>query len=60
MKPKEYAVLRMAVEEGVSYGVSRAYKHTSAPDHDNLADQVAQSVMDSICEWFDIGDDNAD
>lgn len=53
MKPKSYAVLDMAVNDGVSYGVNRAFKHTSNPLQENIALEVYQAVMNSIHEWFD-------
>ena len=57
MKPKTFQVLTMAVEEGVSYGVHRAYKHSDNPDHDYMTNCIADAVLNSICEWFDLDED---
>lgn len=53
MKPKEYDVLKMAVEEGIAYGVSRAFKHTDRPFESEIKREVEAAVMATICEWFD-------
>lgn len=57
MKPKTYQVLAMAVEEGVAYGVSRAYKHSDNPSHEYMTNCISDAVLNSICEWFDLDDD---
>lgn len=57
MKPKSYQVLCMAVEEGVAYGVHRAYRHSDTPTHDYMTNCIADAVLNSICEWFDLDED---
>jgi len=57
MKPKTYQVLCMAVEEGVTYGLTRAHKHTDKPTHDQVVNAVTEAVLNSICEWFDLEQD---
>jgi hypothetical protein len=57
MKPKLYPVLQMAVEEGVTYGLTRAHKHTDKPTHDQVVNAVTEGVLTSICEWFDLDQD---
>jgi hypothetical protein len=52
MKAKEYEVLDMAVRDGVSCGVTRAFKYTDNPARENLVDEVHHQVMASMCEWF--------
>lgn len=56
MKPREYALLEMAIEDGVAIGIGRAYKHDDAPSTDALLDQIRTSVLTSICEWFHFED----
>ena len=56
MKPKTYQVLTLAVEDGVTMGVHRAFKHSDDPGQEYIADQVTQAVLNSICEWFDLED----
>lgn len=52
MTPDAYKVLAMAVENGVAYGVMRAFKHDSRPSEDQIAATIEQAVIDEICEWF--------
>jgi hypothetical protein len=47
----------MAVEEGVTYGLNRAYKHTDTPTRDQVVSAVTDQVLTSICEWFDLDQD---
>lgn len=56
MKPKFYEVLSMAIEQGVTMGAHRAYKHTSSPRLEDLQDCIHQAVMSSLYEWFEIDD----
>lgn len=56
MKPRTYQVLTMAVEEGVAYGVHRAYKHSDNPTQEYMTNCIADAVLNSICEWFDLED----
>lgn len=57
MKPKTYQVLVLAVEDGVAYGVNRAFKHSDNPTQNQINQCVADAVMNSICEWFDLEDE---
>jgi hypothetical protein len=60
MKAKEYEVLRRCVDEGVAYGLTRAYKHTSTPEEETIKGAIEQAVMDAISEWFTFdGDDDS-
>jgi hypothetical protein len=52
MKPKEYDVLTMAVEQGVACGWRRAHKHVP-PTPEAIQESVAHEVINAICEWFD-------
>lgn len=52
MKAKEYDLLLRCVEDGVSYGFSRAHKHTDTPDPIQVQSQIIQAVMNEVCEWF--------
>jgi hypothetical protein len=60
MKPKVYPVLDMAVENGVVYGVNRAYKYSDEPTREDLVAQITDAVLNSICEWFDLSDEDRD
>lgn len=48
-----YKVLRMAVEQGVSYGWNRAHKYTDKPNEEDIKNAIEEAVMGDICEWFD-------
>jgi hypothetical protein len=60
MKPKVYPVLDMAVENGVHYGLNRAYKYTDDPSREQIVAEVTEAVLNSICEWFDLSDEDRD
>lgn len=61
MKPRKvkarlrtYDVIAEAVEEGVEYGISRAYKHSDKQLSDEeiiaLADNIQQAVLNELCD----------
>ena len=52
MRAKEYLVLEMAVEQGVTLGWNRAHKHVEHPDEVAIRDHIAEAVTSEICEWF--------
>lgn len=56
MKLKAYSIIERAVEEGVTYGYNRAFKHTDAPKTEVLKDSIANAVMNEICEIMDFSD----
>ena len=53
VKAKEYAVLEMAVEQGVALGWNHAHKHVDSPLAEAIQDQIVQDVLNEVCEWFD-------
>jgi predicted Zn-dependent protease with MMP-like domain len=58
MKVRAYDVLRRAVEEGAAYGWRRAHKQTDAPGEDAIVDQIVQGVLNEVCEYFDVDDED--
>lgn len=53
MKANEYKLIRQAVEEGIAFGVRRAYKHVDTyPPNAIQMDTIAEEAINSICEWF--------
>jgi len=52
LRVRAYAVMERAVEDGVRAGFSRAHKHTDSPSPEALVDEIANQVMNAICEWF--------
>jgi hypothetical protein len=53
MKPNIYAILTRAIDEGITRGVNRAYKHTDNPDRDTIMTAVYDAVIGDICEVFE-------
>jgi len=58
MRVRAYDVVRRAVEEGAAYGWRRAHKHTDAPGEDAIVDQIIQGVLNDVCEYFDVDDED--
>ena len=53
MKPKILPVLEMCIENGLSYGYRRAFKHNDDPTEDQITQAIKDAVMHEIHEWFD-------
>jgi len=45
-----YEVIAQAVENGISYGYKRAFKHTEKPDEDSIKEAIYQAVMNDLSE----------
>lgn len=58
MKAKDYLVLQMCIENGVTRGYFRAHKHTDTPDEAQMLDAMYQAVMEDILEWFEFDEKN--
>lgn len=61
MKIKAYSIISRAVEEGVSYGITRLFKHsaplmTEAGMRGN-AEVIENEVLNALCEFIDFDDD---
>lgn len=52
VKINAYEVMARAVEEGVSYGTRRAFKHTDTPSLELIEQEVQLAVLNSLCEVF--------
>jgi hypothetical protein len=35
-----------------------AHKHTDAPGEDAIVDQIVQGVLNEVCEYFDVDDED--
>lgn len=53
MKPDIYKLIEKCVEDGVAYGIHRAYKHNDTPTPEQIQEKIQQGVMHEICEWFE-------
>lgn len=52
-KINAYGVLVRAVDEGVLFGLNRAYKHTDEPGKDLLTESICTEVVNALCEVID-------
>ena len=57
MRPKFHKILEQAINEGVSYGYHRSFKHVENPTEGAIIDSVVEQVMNSLDEWFDFEDE---
>lgn len=53
MRFNAYKLIARAVEEGVAYGVNRAFKHTDNPSVETLRDNIEREVMNALCDILD-------
>ncbi len=54
MKPKFLPVLEMCMENGIALGYRRAFKHNDTPTEEQIVEQIHQSIMHELYEWFDM------
>ena len=45
-----YALISRAVDEGITYGLNRAYKHTDNPDRETIIESLDREIMTALCE----------
>jgi hypothetical protein len=57
MRPKFRKVLETAVEQGVSYGYRRSFKHIENPTEGAIIDTIVEQVMNSLDDWFTFEDE---
>ena len=53
MKFKAYTLIERAVEEGITFGLSRSYKHTITPDESLIQETILNEVMLALTEILD-------
>lgn len=51
-----YAILTDAVESGVAYGHSRAYKYADEPTRETINEAIVDAVMNAISEKIQFPD----
>ena len=56
MKSDYYKLISRAVEEGITFGLNRAYKHTPTPKRETIDDSIHQEIMNALCEVFKFSD----
>lgn len=52
MKPKTYAILSEAIEIGIRFGYTRAFKHTDSPSEASILEDIHDAIMVEVCERF--------
>lgn len=53
MKPKLIPLLHKCIENGISYGLYRAYKHTDSPSREVIEETICRAIFEQLYEWFD-------
>ena len=53
MKPKFRVLLEMAIDEGVSTGYYRSFKHAEDPTPEAIIESIQEHVMSKMYEYFD-------
>lgn len=53
MKPKALKLLERCIEDGVAFGINRAYKHTSTPTKEQIQQAVEYAIAVEVHEWFE-------
>jgi len=56
MEVNYHFIILRAVEEGISLGVNRAYKHIDHPTKEFITEQVSQEIMQALSEVFNFQD----
>jgi hypothetical protein len=47
-------VLEMCIENGLTYGYRRAFKHNDNPSEEQITHSIRESIMHELYEWFDM------
>jgi hypothetical protein len=54
MKPKFFPILEMCIDNGISFGLNRAYKHDDDPSREVMAENIKREIETQLYEWFDM------
>ena len=57
VRVKAYAVMVLAVENGVRRGTRKAFKYADRPTAEQIASHVEDAVLSEICEYFAFEED---
>jgi len=57
MKPKMNRILKAAVEEGINFGYTRAFKHTDTPAEETIKESIENEIWNNIYEVFDFSEE---
>jgi len=56
MKPQILKLFEKCIEDGVSLGYSRAYKHNDAPTEQTVTQEITKAIEHELYEWFEFDD----
>ena len=54
MKVKFFPVLEMCIENGITIGLNRAYKHDDNPSREVMMENIKREIETQLYEWFDM------
>jgi hypothetical protein len=57
MHPKVRTVLEMCLNEGITHGYRRAFKHNDNPSESWVIESIHNEIMNSIDLYFDFDDE---
>ena len=52
MKPKILPVIELCIENGVTIGYRRAFKHTDNPTEEQIFGNIREAIVNELYEWF--------
>jgi hypothetical protein len=59
MKAKMRVVVFAAIETGIRYGMTRAFKHTDSPEREAIGVEIENAItneLDEVIDWEEDGD----
>ena len=57
MRPNSRAILERCIEDGISHGLHRAYKHVDTPSESAMVDAISSAIWLEIDCYFNFEDD---
>jgi hypothetical protein len=58
MKPKINRILTAAIEQGIGFGYTRAFKHTDTPTEERIKESIENEIWNNIYEVFDFREES--
>jgi hypothetical protein len=52
MKANYYKLIELAVDQGIGFGLNRAFKHTDEPTREQIHAEIEREIMTAICEYL--------
>jgi len=59
LKMNTYMIIDDAIEAGIRFGYSRAFKHTDKPHEETIVQSIHDSIMNNLCEVVDFDNDGS-